>query len=98
MPSSPAPAPPPQPKPKPTGGGIGHPGETAHTGEPSAAPADERDLDEALKETFPASDPISPSAADRSAPLPPAAPPSPPRDDEGGPPAPGGGPAAWREP
>jgi hypothetical protein len=52
---------------RPTGGGFGNTGETVHADPPVDVPADEQNLDEALKETFPASDPISPSAAEDDA-------------------------------
>ncbi len=60
-----------------------HPCEAAHDDDvPAAAPADEAVLDEALKETFPASDPISPGGAASEAaaepePAPAAPPPAP---------------------
>jgi hypothetical protein len=48
----------------PTGGGFGQTGPTAHvpSDKTDAAPI-EQQLDDALRETFPASDPISPGAA-----------------------------------
>jgi hypothetical protein len=61
--TSPVPAPAAPDDLRPTGGGFGNTGETVHADPPVDAPADEQNLDEALKETFPASDPISPSAA-----------------------------------
>lgn len=48
----------------PTGGGFGQTGPTAHIpADKTDAPPAERQLDDALRETFPASDPIAPGAA-----------------------------------
>ena len=48
----------------PTGGGFSQTGPTAHVGaDKTDAPPGEKQLDDALRETFPASDPISPGAA-----------------------------------
>lgn len=48
----------------PTGGGFGQTGPTAHVPtDRTDAPPGETQLDDALRETFPASDPISPGAA-----------------------------------
>ncbi|MES2990778.1 MAG: hypothetical protein V4844_05105 [Pseudomonadota bacterium] len=49
---------------RPTGGGFGQTGPTAHVPtDRTDAPPGENQLDDALRETFPASDPISPGAA-----------------------------------
>lgn len=59
----------------PTGGGFGQTGPTAHVPSDEAdVSAGEAQLDDALRETFPASDPISPGAAAASEPAPPPAP------------------------
>ena len=71
---------------QPTGGGFGQTGPTAHVpADKTAAPPGEKQLDDALRETFPASDPISPgaAAAEQAAEPPPdtaAAPPEPSSD------------------
>lgn len=64
---------------RPTAGGFSRIGEVAdddEDGHPDVA-HDEALLDEALKETFPASDPISPSATNDPAPAPTSPPPPP---------------------
>ena len=65
---------------RPSGGAFGRTGEVADDdeGEIPDVAHDEALLDEALKETFPASDPISPSATHSDPPPAPTSPPSPP--------------------
>ena len=68
---------------RPSGGAFGRTGEVADDdeGEIPDVAHDEALLDEALKETFPASDPISPSATHNDPAPAPTSPPSPPSKD-----------------